>query len=159
MNEQEILVIDDEPQICRLLEITLRSEGYKVKTVNTAKEAVIALAAHPADIVLLDIGLPDKSGQEVLKEIRQWYEKPVIVISVQNAEEDIVEALDNGADDYLVKPFRTGELLARIRTALRKSVTAEKEAVLEFGKLIIDLLGRTVKKDGNTIKLTQTEYN
>lgn len=159
MIEQEILVIDDEPQICRLLEITLRSEGYKVKTANTAKEAIITLAAHPSDMVLLDIGLPDKSGQEVLKEIRQWYERPVIILSVQSGEEDIVTALDNGADDYLVKPFRTGELLARIRTALRKGVTTEKEAILEFGNLKIDLLGRTVKKEDNIIKLTQTEYN
>lgn len=159
MNEPEILVIDDEPQICKLLEITLSAEGYKVHKTHTAKDGLTTLAMHPADMVLLDIGLPDMSGHEVLREIRQWYDKPVIVLSVQSGEEDIVRALDNGADDYLVKPFRSGELLARIRTALRKSITSGKDAQLQFGNLAIDLFNRVVRKNGEDIKLTQTEYN
>jgi len=159
MNEPEILVIDDEPQICKLLEITLQAAGYKVHKAHTAKDGLTALAMHPTDLVLLDIGLPDKSGHEVLREIRQWYDKPVMILSVQSGEEDIVRALDNGADDYLVKPFRSGELLARIRTVLRKKITAGKDAQLHFGNLDIDLLNRVVRKNGEDIKLTQTEYN
>lgn len=159
MNEPEILVIDDEPQICKLLEITLSAEGYSIIKAHTAKDGLTSLATHPADMVLLDIGLPDRNGHEVLQEIRQWYDKPVIILSVQSGEEDIVRALDNGADDYLVKPFRSGELLARIRMALRKSITTEKGSQLEFGNLDIDLLNRVVRKNGESIKLTQTEYN
>jgi two-component system, OmpR family, KDP operon response regulator KdpE len=159
MNSPEILVIDDEVQICKLLEITLKADGYKVSIAHTAQDGIIQLSTHPAAVVLLDIGLPDKSGQEVLKDIRLWYDKPVIVLSVQSAEEDIVTALDNGANDYLVKPFRTGELLARIRTAIRHSHTNDKEPVQQYGNLSIDLVNRVVKKNEEVIKLTQTEYN
>ncbi len=159
MNSPEILVIDDEMQICKLLEITLKADGYKVSIAHTAQDGIIQLSTHPADVVLLDIGLPDKSGHEVLTDIRQWYDKPVIVLSVQSAEEDIITALDNGANDYLVKPFRTGELLARIRTAIRHSSTNDKEPVQQYGNLSIDLVNRVVKKNEEVIKLTQTEYN
>ena len=159
MNNPQILVIDDEPQICKLLEIALQADGYKVSIAHTAKDGIVLLSSHPADVVLLDIGLPDKSGHEVLKEIRQWYNQPVIMLSVQSAEEDIVTALDNGANDYLVKPFRTGELLARIRTATRHSIAGDKEPVQVYGNLSIDLLNRVVKKNGEVVKLTQTEYN
>lgn len=159
MNSPEILVIDDELQICKLLEITLKADGYKVSIAHTAQDGIIQLSTHPADVVLLDIGLPDKSGQDVLKDIRQWYDKPVIVLSVQSAEEDIVTALDNGANDYLVKPFRTGELLARIRTAIRHSIANDKEPVQQYGNLSIDLVNRVVKKNDDVVKLTQTEYN
>lgn len=159
MNNPEILVIDDEVQICKLLEIALKADGYKVNIAHTAKDGIAQLSTHPADIVLLDIGLPDKNGHEVLKEIRQWYNQPVIILSVQSAEEDIVAALDNGANDYLVKPFRTGELLARIRTATRHRIAGDKEPVQVYGNLSIDLVNRVVKKNGEVIKLTQTEYN
>ncbi len=159
MNEAYVLVIDDEPQIRNLLQITLESNGYKVQNAATAKEGLVLSTNHPPDIVLLDLGLPDESGQSVLKKLRGWYTKPVIIISVQNDEEDIVDALDNGANDYIIKPFRTGELLARLRSALRLSADAEDFPVLHFNDLEIDLSSRTVKKEGEVIKLTATEYS
>jgi two-component system, OmpR family, KDP operon response regulator KdpE len=159
MNSPVILIIDDEVQIQRLLEITLQSNGYAVKEATTAKEGLITAASHPPDLILLDIGLPDDSGHNVLKQLREWYTKPIIILSVQSSEEDIVTALDNGANDYLVKPFRTGELLARIRTALRASVLENSEPVLHYNGLEIDLSLRTVKKNGELLKLTTTEYS
>lgn len=159
MNNPIILVIDDEVQIQRLLEITLQSNGYSVKEAVTAKEGLITAASHPPDLILLDIGLPDDSGHNVLKQLREWYSKPVIILSVQSSEEDIVSALDNGANDYLVKPFRTGELLARIRTALRASAGENSEPVLNYNGLEIDLSLRIVKKNGELLKLTSTEYS
>jgi two-component system, OmpR family, KDP operon response regulator KdpE len=159
MNSPVILIIDDEVQIQRLLEITLQSNGYSVKEATTAKEGLITAASHPPDLILLDIGLPDDSGHNVLKQLREWYSKPVIILSVQSSEEDIVKALDNGANDYLVKPFRTGELLARIRTALRASSNEHKEPILNYNGLEIDLSLRTVKKNGELLKLTSTEYS
>src|SRR3954466_13426564 len=121
MNSAEILVIDDESQMRRLLEITLQSNDFVVNEAATAKEGLIAAANHPPDLILLDLGLPDESGHTVLKKLRQWYTNPVIILSVEKSEADIVMALDNGANDYLSKPFRTGELLARIRSAIRTS--------------------------------------
>src|ERR1700757_4164754 len=121
MNKQEILVIDDEAQIRKLLEITLRNNDYKVILASTAKEGLLLAANHPPDLILLDIGLPDDNGQSVLKKLKEWYKKPIIILSVQNDEENIITALDNDANDYLTKPFRTGELLARIRSYLRNS--------------------------------------
>jgi two-component system KDP operon response regulator KdpE len=159
MNNAEILVIDDEVQICKLLEITLQSNDYKVTQANTGKDGIIMAANHPPDVILLDIGLPDISGQEVLQKLREWYFKPVIILSVLNDEANIIRALDNGANDYLTKPFRTGELLARIRTALRSStVNNDETAVISCGTITIDLASRVIKKDGETIKLTTTEY-
>jgi two-component system, OmpR family, KDP operon response regulator KdpE len=157
MNKDEILVIDDEPQIRKLLNITLQSNNYSVKLATSAKEGLIMAANHPPALVLLDIGLPDESGHEVLKKLRKWYTDPVIILSVQNSEADIVQALDNGANDYLCKPFRTGELLARIRSAIR-TTNRPDEDILDFGELIIDLSGRTVKKNDELVKLTSTEY-
>lgn len=159
MNKAEILIIDDEPQIRKLLEITLESNGYKVLLAETGKEGVIQAAIHPPELILLDIGLPDKSGHEILKELRQWYNKAIIILSVQNSETDIVTALDNGATDYLSKPFRTAELLARIRSAIRRNETANNSTVVEAGNLQIDLAARTVRKNNELLKLTSTEYN
>lgn len=159
MSKIEILVIDDEAAMRKLLDITLQSNGYTVKEAVSAKEGSIMAANHPPDLIILDIGLPDKSGHEVLKELRQWYTNPVIILSVQNAEEDIVTALDNGANDYLGKPFRTGELLARIRSALRSSAMEEGAPVIKGHDLEIDLEARTVKKKNELLKLTSTEYN
>jgi len=159
MNKQDILIIDDEAAIRRMLEITLQSNGYLVKEAGTAKEGLIAAANTPPDLVLLDIGLPDESGHTVLKKLREWYSKPVIILSVQSSEEDIVNALDYGANDYLVKPFRTGELLARIRTALRASSNETSEPAFYFNRLEVDLTLRTVKKDGEILKFTSTEYS
>ena len=118
-SKPEILIIDDEAQIRKLLEITLQSNDYKVNQAATAAEGLVHAANHPPDMIILDLGLPDESGHEVLKKLRAWYHKPILILSVIDEEEDIVKALDNGATDYLVKPFRTGELLARIRVALR----------------------------------------
>ncbi|MBK8087751.1 MAG: response regulator [Chitinophagaceae bacterium] len=159
MNKAEILVIDDEVQMRRLLEITLHSNQYSVTEASTAKEGLIMAANHPPDLILLDIGLPDKSGHEVLQELRQWYTNPVIILSVQQQEEEIIKALDNGANDYLSKPFRTGELLARIRSALRSAVTEETDPVITGHDLEIDLAVRTVKKKNEAVKLTATEYS
>lgn len=158
MNRPEILIIDDEPQIRKLLTITLLSEQYAVKEAVTAREGLIMAANHPPNLILLDLGLPDEDGHVVLKKLREWYTNPVIILSVQKSEEDIIKALDNGANDYLAKPFRTGELLARIRSAIRSSVS-EEDTVINFKNLQIDLTARTVKKNDALVKLTGTEYN
>jgi two-component system, OmpR family, KDP operon response regulator KdpE len=158
MNNPEILIIDDELQICKLLEITLQSNDYKSAVANSAKEGLIRAANHPPDCVLLDLGLPDLNGHEVLKQLREWYNKPVIILSVQSEESQIVQALDEGANDYLVKPFRTGELLARIRSAMRLNQTTETSSVFAFKGIEIDLVARSVRKNGELIKLTATEY-
>lgn len=158
MNSLKVLIIDDEEQIGKLLEITLKTNNYSTLCAHTGRQGINMAASHQPDLILLDIGLPDKNGHEVLKELRTWYSKPVIILSVQNSEQDIINALDNGANDYLVKPFRTGELLARIRAALRKDVNTEDEPVMHFGNLIVDFIARTVKKNGELVKLTSTEY-
>ena len=159
MNKAEILVIDDEEPIRRTLEITLRTNNYNVTEAATAQEGLIKASNHPPDLILLDIGLPDKDGLTVLQELRQWHTGPIIILSVQNSEEIIIKALDRGANDYLSKPFRTGELLARIRSALRSSLTEENEPIIDSEELQIDLLNRSVKKRGELIKLTGTEYS
>jgi len=159
MNKAEILIIDDEPQIRKLLEIILDSNDYKVWQAETGKEGLIMAANHPPDLILLDIGLPDKSGHEILKDLRNWYNKSIIILSVQNSEEDIVTALDNGATDYLTKPFRTNELLARIRSCIRRSNTDDSKSIFEMDDLQIDFVGRLVKKKDQVLKLTTTEYN
>jgi len=159
VNKPEILIIDDEPQIRKLLEITLEGNGYMPRSASSAKEGMIMAGNHPPDLILLDLGLPDENGQSVLRKLRKWYVKPIIILSVQKREEEIITALDNGANDYLSKPFRTGELLARIRSVLRQSVSDEGETILQFGNLEIDLTNRSVKKNGQLIKLTSTEYS
>ena len=159
MNKPEILIIDDEPQIRKMLEFTLEANGYLPRSASSAKEGMIMAGNHPPDLILLDLGLPDENGQSVLKKLRKWYVNPIIILSVQKREEEIITALDNGANDYLSKPFRIGELLARIRSVLRQSVSDEGETVLRFGDLDIDLVNRSVKKNGQFIKLTSTEYN
>jgi len=159
MNKAEILIIDDEPQIRKLLHITLESNGYLPKTATSAKEGLIMAENHPPELILLDLGLPDDSGHNVLKKLRQWYTNPVIILSVQKNEEDIIKALDNGANDYLTKPFRTGELLARMRSALRTKNMDEGQTVLKFKDLKVDLSTRSVWKESELVKLTATEYN
>lgn len=158
MSKAEILVIDDEPQIRKLLEITLQSNDYKVTEAQNAKDGLIMAANHPPDMILLDLGLPDENGHAVLQKLREWYTKPIIILSVQDNEEDIVNALDNGANDYMVKPFRTGELLARIRTALRGAAGEDNSSIIDCGDLQIDLSARTVTRNKEILKLTSTEY-
>lgn len=155
----DILIIDDEPQIRKLLEITLQSNGYRVHEASTAREGLALAASHPPDLVLLDLGLPDESGHTVLKSLREWYTQPVIILSVQSSEEAIVTALDHGANDYLVKPFRSGELLARIRSVLRSINAGVEDPVIVSGDLQIDLSLRTVRKNNEPVKLTSTEYS
>ena len=159
MNNAEILIIDDEPQIRKLLEITLESNDYRVWQAATAKEGILMAANHTPELILLDLGLPDKSGHEVLKELRTWYNKSIIILSVQNTENDIITALDNGATDYLTKPFRTGELLARIRSSIRRHMSEENNSLITCGELQIDLVARIVKQNDEIVKLTSTEYN
>lgn len=158
MNKAEILIIDDEVQIRKLLEITLQSHHYAVNHAENAKKGMITAGNHPPDLILLDLGLPDEDGQSVLKKLREWYTNPILILSVKNSEEEIIRALDNGANDYLVKPFRTGELLARIRSALRQAAAEEGDTILSFGEMSIDLDARIIKKKNDTIKLTATEY-
>ncbi|MCC4214389.1 response regulator [Leeuwenhoekiella parthenopeia] len=159
MNKVSILVIDDEPQIRKLLQINLESNDYKVLQASTGKEGILLAASHLPDLILLDIGLPDLTGHEVLAELRQWYAKPILILSVIDSEKDIVSALDNGATDYLTKPFRTGELLARIRAAIRRSQLVENASVVYAKDLEIDLVARVVKRKDEIVKLTATEYN
>ncbi len=158
MNNTTILVIDDESQIRKLLEITLDSNGYKTLFAASAKEGIAMAASHTPDLILLDLGLPDDDGQNVLVKLREWFQNPVIILTVKSAETEIVKALDHGANDYLTKPFRTQELLARIRTALRNLNPQQSEPVIVFGKASIDLALRLVKIGNETIKLTATEY-
>jgi two-component system KDP operon response regulator KdpE len=157
-NHPVVLIIDDESQIRRLLEITLQSHDYKVIEAANAHEGLIMAANHPPDMILLDLGLPDESGHIVLKKLREWYTHPIIILSVQSSEEDIVKALDAGANDYLVKPFRTGELLARIRSVLRSAHPKEENPVIDADDLHINLNARIVKKKNEIVKLTATEY-
>lgn len=158
-NLAEILVIDDEIQIRKLLEITLESNGYTTFFAVNAKEGLLASANYQPDLIILDLGLPDEDGQVVLKRLREWFKNPIIILTVKNTEEEIVKALDNGANDYLTKPFRTQELLARIRTALRNLVQKENEPIIKFGEVSIDFTSRIVKLKDEILKLTATEYN
>lgn len=155
-----LLVIDDEAQIRKLLEISLEANGYKVHFAVNGKEGIAIAASHQPDLILLDLGLPDRNGQDVLLQLREWYQHPIIILSVKNTENEIVQALDNGANDYMTKPFRTQELLARIRTALRSNLSNNNsDSVLNFGNLAVDLVARIVKVNNEIIKFTATEYN
>jgi two-component system KDP operon response regulator KdpE len=159
MSKGEVLIIDDEVQIRKLLHITLESNDYKVVEAGTGKEGLALAAQRHPDLILLDIGLPDESGQTILQKLREWFGKPIIVVSVQNDESEIVRALDNGANDYLVKPFRTGELLARMRSSLREATKDHEVVVFEFEDLFIDFVSRILKVQGVPVKLTSTEYS
>lgn len=159
MNKSEILIIDDEPQIRKLLSIVLESDGYKVYTAETGLEGISLAASRKPDIILLDLGLPDKRGLDVLKDLRSWFLQPIVIISVQNREEDIIGALDLGADDYITKPFRTGELLARTRATLRRQTKNKGTSIFTSGPITMDLEARTVICNGNNLKLTATEFH
>jgi two-component system KDP operon response regulator KdpE len=157
--DNTILIIDDEVQIRRLLEISLTSSGYKTIFACDGKEALTVAVTHSPALIILDLGLPDIDGIDLLARLREWYSKPVIVLSVRNSEDDIVNALDRGANDYLTKPFRSGELLARIRTAIRLNTEKTDNQVLIFGSLTIDLVNHIVKKNNEIVKLTATEFS
>lgn len=159
MNKPCILVVDDEIQIRKLLKLTLHSAGYSVIEASTGKEGIQLASIRPPDLILLDLGLPDSDGKDVLKGLREWFFSPVIILSGRDSENEIVSALDNGANDYLVKPFRTGELLARIRNSLRQIASKEQNHIIQTADLVIDLINRVVKKNNLPIKLTATEYS
>lgn len=159
MSKPEIVIIDDEEQIQKLLRITLHANDFSVSSALSAKEGIKLAKQINPDLILLDLGLPDESGHVVLKLLREWFTRPILILSVQSGEEDIVKALDNGANDYLVKPFRTGELLARIRSSIRSSTPANFKHSATGTTLEIDIANRLVKKNNETIKLTSTEYD
>lgn len=154
----KILIVDDEIQIRRLLEITLSANGYKVIEASGGKECITLAASYNPDLIILDLGLPDAEGLDILVQLREWYSNPILILSVRDAEEDIICALDKGANDYLTKPFRTGELLARIRAATRR-VNDKPNATLSFGNLIIDIYKHIVSKNNQVVKLTSTEFS
>jgi two-component system KDP operon response regulator KdpE len=152
------LVIDDEPQIRRLLRVTLEANGYAVIEAATGQDGIVQAAQGRPEIIVLDLGLPDLEGVEVLRRIREWSQVPVIILSVRDREREKIAALDAGADDFVTKPFSGGELLARLRTALRRSQPQPAGAIYQAGKIEVDLAGRVVRKAGAEVKLTPTEY-
>ena len=158
-NKTTILIIDDEVQIKKLLEITLETNDFQTLSASTGKEGISVAVMHPPDAIILDLGLPDQDGQMVLKKLREWYLGPIIILSVRASEEEIITALESGANDYLTKPFRTGELIARIRSSLRHTQNTSAQQVLEFNNLSIDLTSRVVKLNNEVLKLTATEYS
>ena len=158
-NKMLVLVIDDEPQIRRLLTVTLEANGYRVLAAASGQEGLVLAAQHRPAVVILDMGLPDLPGQEVLRRLREWSNAPVIILSVQDDEAGKVAALDSGADDYVTKPFNTSELMARLRVALRHASKPEEAAVFQTGNLLVDLAGRRVTVNNREVKLSLTEYN
>jgi two-component system KDP operon response regulator KdpE len=154
-----VLVIDDEVQMRRLLRVCLEMNSYDVAEAETGKAGIEQAVKCQPDLILLDMGLPDMDGLSVLKRLREWSQVPICIVSVRNQEDDKVAALDNGANDYLTKPFGTGELLARLRVMQRLAQPQPKLEVFQSGRLSVDLPGRTVKVDGNIVRLTATEYS
>jgi two-component system KDP operon response regulator KdpE len=154
----EVLVIDDEIQIRRLLRFTLEDAGYAVREAETGHAGLVAAAHHHPDAIILDLGLPDLPGVEVLRRLREWTPLPVLILSVFGQEDSKVAGLDAGADDYLTKPFGGAELLARLRALLRRVKPAEPAGVARFGAIEVDMVNRSVTKDGRNLKLTAKEY-
>jgi len=154
-----ILIIEDEQPIRRFLKASLSNEGYRVSEAVAGEEGLRMASAQPPDLVILDLGLPDLDGQDVLKRLRDWYTSPIIVLSARDQEPQKIQALDNGADDYVTKPFGVGELLARMRTALRHAHRVGPEATtVTIGDLRVDLAARLVYRDGLEVHLTPLEY-
>jgi two-component system KDP operon response regulator KdpE len=158
-----ILVVDDEPQIVRALRINLQARRYEVHTATTGREALSTAASQPPDLVILDLGLPDLDGVEVIQGLRGWCHAPILVLSGRSDSSDKVEALDAGADDYLTKPFGVDELLARLRALTRRTTAVESQPVVQIGSATIDLAARrvTVQDDGRQVdvRLTPTEWH
>jgi two-component system, OmpR family, KDP operon response regulator KdpE len=158
VSARRVLVVDDEPQILRALQMKLSSEGYQVDTARTAAEARAAAAAHPPEAVILDVLLPDGSGTDVCRDLREWSTASILILSAVGDEAEKIAALDAGADDYVTKPFSVDELLARLRAALRRAVPS-REPVLDIGEVRIDLEKRLVSVAGRPLSLTPTEYS
>lgn len=158
-NQARVLVVDDEPAIRRFLHVSLTAHGYVVLEAATGQAALAAVASHHPDVIVLDLGLPDVDGVDVTRMLREWTQIPVIILSVRGQEEVKIAALDAGADDYLTKPFGMGELLARLRAALRRSSQAVSEPVFTSSELVVDLTRRLVTLSGREVQLTPTEYD
>jgi len=159
LGNQRVLVVDDEASIRRYLRAALGAQGLTVYESASGEEALQAVLSHRPDIIILDLGLPDIDGIEVTRRLREWSQTPIIILSVREAEQDKIAALDAGADDYLTKPFGTGELLARMRVALRKQPSAANEPVFQSGGLTVDFPRRLVMVQDEEIQLTPTEYD
>lgn len=158
-NGYHILVIEDEQPIRRFLRAAVEDAGYRISEAASGEEGLRAATSHPPDLVLLDLGLPDLDGQEVLKRLREWYTSPVIILSARDQEDQKVSALDNGADDYVTKPFNAGELLARLRVALRHAAhTGSETPTVKIGDLEVDLSARSVQIRNVKLHLTPIEY-
>ena len=153
-----VLVVDDEPTLVRALAINLRARGWEVVTAHDGTGALKAASDKHPDVVVLDLGLPDIDGVEVIRGLRGWTRVPIIVLSARQVSDDKVEALDAGADDYMTKPFGMDELLARLRAALRRVAPAEEQAVISAGDLSVDLARKKVTRAGNDVRLTPTEW-
>jgi len=155
-----LLVVEDDSQIRRFLHAGLKASGYDLQQVETGERALAEAAIHPPDVVVLDLGLPDIDGVEVVRRLREWSMVPILILSARSQEADKIDALDAGADDYLTKPFGMGELLARIRVALRRRQLADADpgGVFACGPLRVDFAARRVTRDGQEIHLTPTEY-
>ena len=158
-NKPVVLVIDDEPQIRRLLKMTLQAHEYEVLEAADGNEGLVTASTRSPDLIILDMNLPDIFGLEVLNRLREWYERPILILSVVNDEETIVKALDSGADDYLTKPFSMPELLARLRVCFRHRQPADMEPIFKSGPLVVDLAKREVFFNEQQIHLTAIEYN
>lgn len=157
-SDTRVLVVDDERQIRRFLRAALVSQGYEMLEADSVQAALAQATSGRVDIVILDLGLPDGDGLTVVRSLREWTKVPILVLSVRGQETDKISALDAGADDYLMKPFSTGELLARMRAALRRSAGTEEDPVVVTGGLVVDLVRRVVTVDGHEVRLTGTEY-
>lgn len=154
-----VLVVDDEHGIRKFLRTSLVAQGYELFEAATGLEALQAVPINRPDVIVLDLGLPDLDGLEVMRTLREWTEIPIVILSVRDRESDKIAALDAGADDYLTKPFGTGELLARIRVVLRRASGAKNAAIFAAGELIVDLTRRAVQLCGKKVQLTPTEYD
>ncbi len=154
----KVLVVDDEPQIRRFLRVALSNQGHAVHEAGSVHEAISLVAAERPEAVILDLGLPDGNGLQVVKSLREWSDIPILILSVREQEADKIAALDAGADDYLTKPFSTGELLARMRAALRRVSRPQQESMVLIGGLEVDTGARSVKVEGREVHLTATEY-
>ncbi|MBZ0297737.1 MAG: response regulator, partial [Anaerolineae bacterium] len=159
MSKNKVLIVDDEHAIRRFLRTSLTAHGYEVHEAATGEDAILEAINVQPDLIILDLGLPDKSGIEVTKRIREWAKMPIIILSVQDQDIDKIEALDAGADDYLTKPFSVGELMARLRVALRHAFQPDPDPIFETNGLRVDLAARRVTRDGEEIQLTPTEYD
>jgi two-component system KDP operon response regulator KdpE len=158
-SDLRVLVVDDEASIRKFLRVSLAAHGFEVFEVATGKEVQTAVAAHRPDLIILDLGLPDLDGLAVTQQLREWTKIPIIILSVREREQDKIAALDAGADDYLTKPFGIGELLARMRVAMRRTAQPNAVPVFAIGELRVDLTRRSVTRAGQEVQLTPTEYD